>query len=876
MGGSISPSGDVSVPDGGDQSFTVTPSAGYHILDVLVDGSSVGAVGFYDFTAVSTDHTIEAQFAADALVGLLVDGGFEYSYSSEYLRANGPTQDWYESRNDVPTLLTLDESDVGGDVTRKAALRNAGIVENAYLTQEFSSPQSGVFTLTYDIYIDRIDNSANYDRTGLMQIGDDSVSTSNPPAGTHNERFAFLVFYDPTPGDSGSDLEIRARTSSLQAYATTSQWTQVASGLSYDRWYTVKLVIDVGAGLYDVYVDGVLKGESISKYSGYASNTVTHLSFSAVSDGRGNYYLDNVEAEEPSVDYWSILASAGQGGSISPSGNVVVADGANQGFTVTPNSGYHIYRVLVDGVSMGAVSSYTFTNVVASHTIAAQFAADTVTWTITASAGTGGSISPSGSVVVADGGSQSFTITPGTGYQTSNVLVDGSSIGAVTSYTFTNVKTSHTIASQFEADEYTLTINVIGLGFVDINPDEASYSYGDVVAISATPVSGWAFAGWSGDLSGSSNPAMLSITEDSTVTAIFMEESAQERTEFIYFSSSSLTLQQHLQGAARAYTTRVNHDRSPLSGFPEDAGPLMRAVNPDCLVLKYMNVAHIYDYDPEFQRYRANGWLVKDEVSHISHSSEIVLDLHIPECRHDVALRAKDYVENYGYDGIFGDYLGKPFAYNKNHYATQLYHQDGTLYTDAQMVADMAALIAEMRALDCGFLLGNAIPQATGSYGYYNSKYYDSCVMLTSLLDMFMIEGSFGWDATEGATRTVYDWEKMIQLYQESTVPQAFYSKSLGSNDKALFVYCSYMMANPGHDQPLHYAGFSTQMGSYWTNLINDVPGNPLGPMQTYGGTEVRYRAYTNGIYYVNPSPTQTYIVEGVSMGPKSGMIIRP
>ena len=354
---------------------------------------------------------------------------------------------------------------------------------------------------------------------------------------------------------------------------------------------------------------------------------------------------------------------------------------------------------------------------------------------------------------------------------------------------------------------------------------------------------------------------------------------ARELTEFIYFSSGSLTLEQHLQGAARAYVTRVNHDRSPLSGFPEDAGPLMREVNPDCLVLKYFNVAHIYDYDPDFQKYRDNGWLVKDEVRHVSHSNEVVLDLSIPECRHDVALRAKDFVDNYGYDGIFGDYLGKPFAYNKYHYGTQidvLYHQDGTVYTDAQMAADMAALILEMRALGCGFLLGNAIPQATGSYGYYNSKYLESSIMLTEMLDMFMIEGSFGWDASEGATRSVYDWEKMVQLYQESTAPQVFYSKSIGSNEKALFVYCSYMMADPGKDQPLHYGSFSIQMGEYWTTLIDEDPGTPLGPMQRYGGTEVRYREYQNAVYYVNPSPTVTYTVEGVSMGPKSGLILRP
>ena len=68
--------------------------------------------------------------------------------------------------------------------------------------------------------------------------------------------------------------------------------------------------------------------------------------------------------------------------------------GANQTFSHHPGGHYHVADVLVDGVSVGAVTSYTFTNVTANHTIAASFAIDT--FTITASAGANGSISPSG------------------------------------------------------------------------------------------------------------------------------------------------------------------------------------------------------------------------------------------------------------------------------------------------------------------------------------------------------------------------------------------------------------------------------------------------------------------------------------------------
>ena len=66
-------------------------------------------------------------------------------------------------------------------------------------------------------------------------------------------------------------------------------------------------------------------------------------------------------------------------------------------------------------------------------------------YTIEATAGAGGSISPSGSVSVREGGDQTFTITPDKGYAVSNVKIDGKSIGAVKSYTFANVSKTHTI-----------------------------------------------------------------------------------------------------------------------------------------------------------------------------------------------------------------------------------------------------------------------------------------------------------------------------------------------------------------------------------------------------------------------------------------------
>ena len=70
---------------------------------------------------------------------------------------------------------------------------------------------------------------------------------------------------------------------------------------------------------------------------------------------------------------YAITASAGEGGTISPSGSSQVIHGDSQTYTITPNSGYEIESVMVDGVNQGAVSSFTFSNVTAAHTISVTF-----------------------------------------------------------------------------------------------------------------------------------------------------------------------------------------------------------------------------------------------------------------------------------------------------------------------------------------------------------------------------------------------------------------------------------------------------------------------------------------------------------------------
>jgi len=314
-GGSISPSGSVSVTYGGSRSFSITPSAGYHVAEVLVDGSSVGAVTSYSFTNVVADHTISASFA-----------------SSSY--------------------------------TITASAGSGG-----------------------------------------------SISPSGAVSVPHGNTQAFTI--------------------------------------SAESGYYIS----------DVLIDGVSQG-SISSYT--FTNVIASHTIAAV------FATDPV-----------ITSSAGTGGTISPLGAVSVPYSGSQTFMIVAGDGYYLTDVLVDGISIGAITSYTFTNVVASHTIAATFAADPV---ITASAGSGGSISPSGSVSVVYGSSQSFTITAGSGYGIADVFVDNSSVGPVSSYTFTNVREPHTISATFTANTHTISESWFSnnRGRISVSPPTALSNPGTV------------------------------------------------------------------------------------------------------------------------------------------------------------------------------------------------------------------------------------------------------------------------------------------------------------------------------------------------------------------------------------------------------------
>ena len=140
---------------------------------------------------------------------------------------------------------------------------------------------------------------------------------------------------------------------------------------------------------------------------------------------------------------------------------------------------------------------------------------------VVASAGANGSISPNGTIGVAAGATPTFTITPATGYHVADVLVNGVSVGAVTSYTFAPIAANQTIAASFAINTYTLTLNTVGSGTVAASPSQATYTHGTVVQVTATPAANWNFDFWTGDATGSTNPLSVTMDANKTITANF-------------------------------------------------------------------------------------------------------------------------------------------------------------------------------------------------------------------------------------------------------------------------------------------------------------------------------------------------------------------
>ncbi len=184
------------------------------------------------------------------------------------------------------------------------------------------------------------------EETGGEKVTTDTVFTKNSIIYAHwQEQTAqeYTVTFNAN-GGSVSTTSTTTKDGKLESLPTPTR-----GGYDFLGWYTQK--------------DG---GEKVITDTVFTKNSTIYAHWQKESSSGGG--------GGSSYDYYTITASAGTGGSISPSGNISVREGRDKAFTITPHSGYVISDVRVDGVSVGAVASYTFDNVRRSHTIEAIFA----------------------------------------------------------------------------------------------------------------------------------------------------------------------------------------------------------------------------------------------------------------------------------------------------------------------------------------------------------------------------------------------------------------------------------------------------------------------------------------------------------------------
>jgi methyl coenzyme M reductase beta subunit len=235
--------------------------------------------------------------------------------------------------------------------------------------------------------------------------------------------------------------------------------------------------------------------------AGYAVNTWS-VDGNAVRTGGATYTVSNVTANHTvSVTFtaaYTVTASAGAKGTISPSSAQIVNSGSSVTFTATPSTGYTVNGWSLDGsAAQTGGTTYTLSNVMANHTISVTFSI--LTYTLTPSSGSNGTISPNTAPTVNYGTSVTFTAMPNTGYAPAWWLVDGKPVQSGTaSFTLSNVTANHAVSVTFNILTYTLTPSAGANG--TISPSTVkTVTYGSSLAFTATPGAGYAVGAWSVD-----------------------------------------------------------------------------------------------------------------------------------------------------------------------------------------------------------------------------------------------------------------------------------------------------------------------------------------------------------------------------------------
>ena len=372
--------------------FTPTDAVNYNMvenigLEVMVnkaDGGNLKTVELEQKYTDASDHTYTPDWAG-------LPAGQDWTFSSEasivlskqdfaadgslltYAISGGKAGDKItitlkaSCDNYEDFTITLNVTLTEKDDQKPLTITGAGSVVYGQTLTLTTTGGSGTGTVTYRIDTDASTGEATIDpETGVLtpvKVGSVSVIATKAGDNDYNDVTSapFVLMIKPaTPTGEPNYTKITTSGKTLKDAALTTKGSTLNPSDGKLEW-----VDDKGEPLPD---DTTVKANTTYKWrftpddDNYTTLTGEVELYHKSSSGGGWY-----------DSYYTIKATAGTGGSISPSGSVSVREGRDQTFTITPDKSYAVSNVKIDGKSIGAVKSYTFENVSRTHTIEVIF-----------------------------------------------------------------------------------------------------------------------------------------------------------------------------------------------------------------------------------------------------------------------------------------------------------------------------------------------------------------------------------------------------------------------------------------------------------------------------------------------------------------------
>ena len=364
--------GKVSVTEGESATFTITANDGYEVSDVKVDGTSVGKRTSYTFENVTAAHTIEATFA---FANYTAANPFEF-----------PTTKGTTKTLEAEYATTITEA--CGATEWRCEVNSEAWASNGKYINSLNKTSTGADSVAY---------AYNAPVAGTYKVTVTYRSGSDTNKLAWSEQDGKITAGQVATPNSKVNNALQAKTVEFNMVVTTAgAGTLVFTAPDGDSPQTDKFDIELvkladEADLTELQTaitnaEAILNAADKDKYSAAALVELQELVNAGKQLTTESSQAD-VDAKKAEITakiadiqtQFTITATAGNGGKIAPTGATKVYKGTSKAFTITPNEGYHVDSLTVDGTAVNVVTEYTFPDVTANHTIAVTFAKDAVT-----------------------------------------------------------------------------------------------------------------------------------------------------------------------------------------------------------------------------------------------------------------------------------------------------------------------------------------------------------------------------------------------------------------------------------------------------------------------------------------------------------------